>query len=682
MQIGSHNLFPLSAAKRKLRDQLCVLALCFTLIFPHHVFAISISEAIQIPAVMNVMAHIVALNMAMEDASRNPQDTRRRERVARAVSLLPAAIMGLAAEFQKGDKLGDSSLPMIQGMLGGFIDQGAPSRFAQFLKKPQAELIPKLGKDFPKNVRPADIDSANLVPKEAAGSAVASSGKGSGKTQAQATDGSGKMASAQTESGNGLVGSAATAAGSNQAKATESFGYDESGTKESASGDGSVDSQTISRRPANDSGIFYPRPAQSVGSQLSEIAMRSTGSRAEVSDDRVFRVGEGSDDSLDGTDSTQARKRFLSSRNKGNRSTASIQERRARLQPKYFNLNPMLVFAESTLLQAHAKEKGEGESGDKAAAILMALAMMVMAIAPMVQEAIRANADKAIARIQSDTTKYTANLQANVVKYNADTTRMISERNTDAAQQISAMNNQGQSDRLNMQIAELRAARQDAQQAEQQKRAIEMQYNQQRIELAQKQADDNLKLARETLNANLTQAGLIPNVSTVSATGGITGTKLGAGGVPVASSTSGAGSGGGISLASAAQGLPGTGFKARGFLDNGGDANLTPEEEELEKQKAAQRAKSVTRNRRAAWGSPQGARGIVTGLVDLLAGPNGVAAGSTADKRISSQIAQAVPDVHEFQHEMMKGGYSHTPGAHGARGAIAQPESTHARGFR
>jgi hypothetical protein len=138
----------------------------------------------------------------------------------------------------------------------------------------------------------------------------------------------------------------------------------------------------------------------------------------------------------------------------------------------------------------------------------MGVAAIIAAIAPMVVASIQAKADVKIAEINAATQIKLTNITADTSKYLADQQKDIALTQSNIAQQISTKNNESVTQRLQMQLNELSAARTDAEKAEEEKRQLDYQYNQERIQLAQKQASDNLALAKQTLNAQLTQAGL------------------------------------------------------------------------------------------------------------------------------------------------------------------------------
>src|SRR3989338_2165323 len=102
------------------------------------------------------------LNRAMRIAAENPMDTWRRERVQSKVAAVQGAIRSLAGVFQ-ANKLGNSKLPLVQQLLGGYVDVNAADTYNQFLQYPNANLIPKVGADFPKQYLTGASQAQSLV---------------------------------------------------------------------------------------------------------------------------------------------------------------------------------------------------------------------------------------------------------------------------------------------------------------------------------------------------------------------------------------------------------------------------------------------------------------------------------------------------------------------------------------
>lgn len=603
MQLGVHNQIPLGKTRGAFaRFIASLLILCLLFKGPQAVATITPGAAMGIPQVANLVALILAVNYAMEEASKNPQNQPYRDRVRRAVSMLPPAIMAVAAVFKAGKQLHNADLPIVQAMLGGFVDVNAPDKYKNFFKNPDPSLIPKLGDKFPSGVKPANIDNGALVaspalakagpqPASVSGPAspeivslkeswapnVTSSNGGVKKGDSYGYDESGAKVGAGGELGAvGNVGGAGNTGAGNARAASQlssSFGYDENNAKDE---NGTpflqgvaTDISTIESRmtavgvPIRTSQLATGTPAQDSLRSEKENFFK----KANVGQDEEVEEEEGRD--LD----NRAKAKAKAKAKNVTRDPAS-KNYKIRLKPKYWQFNPILDVIEALVVE-NAQAGGDGcdeeQGGSKAAEILMAIAMIIAAIAPMVVASIQAEADKAIARINAETTIKTTQIQADTSKYLANVQKDVALRQAQIAQDISKQNNDGQSQRLNMQLAELRSARDDARKSEQEKRAIEQKYNQDRIALAQKQADDNVKLAKQTLNANLTQAGLVTGATAKNSTNALSVAKTG---LPTSTATAstaiasagGTATAGGAGLGGSATALPSGGGTVGGAL--------------------------------------------------------------------------------------------------------------------
>lgn len=161
-----------------------------------------------------------------------------------------------------------------------------------------------------------------------------------------------------------------------------------------------------------------------------------------------------------------------------------------------------------------AEDDGGGGGGGGAGQALQAVAQAIQGAAPAVEAAIQASADVSIAGTNAAAGVAMSEITAGTSKYLADRQADIANFQAETAEEISKINNDGQTRRLEDQLSELRAAREDALQAEREKLAYEKQLDDEKIALAKKQADDNFKLAQETLNAQLVQAGFSSGFTT------------------------------------------------------------------------------------------------------------------------------------------------------------------------
>lgn len=215
---------------------------------------------------------------------------------------------------------------------------------------------------------------------------------------------------------------------------------------------------------------------------------------------------------------------------------------------------------------------------EAAGEILQSVAQILQAGAPIAVAGAQAKADVKIAEINSETQIALTQITADTQKYLADAAKDVALNQAYTAAKINEDNNNGVTERLAMQLAELRAARQDAYEAEREARRQQMIYDQQRIALAQKQAADNLLLAKMTLNAQLTQAGLSRGYSnSINSGDRLTVTRTGvasrAGASTVASA---AGAGGGAPDPGAAGAAGGSGTAGSSTFPTGKGITTTP----------------------------------------------------------------------------------------------------------
>lgn len=161
-----------------------------------------------------------------------------------------------------------------------------------------------------------------------------------------------------------------------------------------------------------------------------------------------------------------------------------------------------------TVLPITPKAIAEEEGGNKAAEVLFGLAAIMAAASPMVAASIQAKADTKIAKIN-------ANAQMTMTKMSSDTSKALAEQQkeialtqAEIAKNISKENQDSTTQRLSMQLAELKVARQDATAADSRKLAYQQELDRERITLAKQQADETVRLANVQVRAQLMQAGM------------------------------------------------------------------------------------------------------------------------------------------------------------------------------
>ncbi len=573
----------------------------------------SVSYMMGLPGFKGMVLTIAMVNKAMQDAAENPMDEWRRANVRTALAMMPAALAGLAGEFSKRS-LGDSNLPKVQAILGGFVDVNAADKYKKFLAKPDKSLIPSVGAGFPK-VQPPPVpqkgpalastgsskDAAASVGSQlgSVGSTVSSKetvslgqrmeAKGTASTKSVVFDDNAPKAS-QSDSGGSAVGSIGKSVDGTPKELSDSNSA--SALRPPASVSNSTTSANLSNSTGQDNS---PRAAierlpyagsntvleasrelstieqrTNAGETRSLTTIRRDGKKSEELNQEEFFGNVGA--------STKAKNK------------AKAPQRRPSTKPtsSLGNSHFLRYFAialDFGMCLAHAEggdQSQEKESGGQAAAILMAMAAMMAAVVPAIVASIQANADKAIAKTNADAQIKMTQISADTQKEANRIAENVALTQSATAQQVAAMNNAGVSDRLQMQLAELRSARTDARQAEDQRRQLDDQYNQQRLALAEKQSQQNLDLAKETLAAQLSEAGLRQSYSnsTNSSSRLETTSTLGVGSVASTSGNSngartGAGMGvGGGTAAQASAGIGALATRTNGPISNSANTGV------------------------------------------------------------------------------------------------------------
>lgn len=541
-----------------------VRTLCFTLIatFSIQANAVTLSKLKGMKGFQAVALAVAMVNKSMRDAAQNPMDQWRRQNVAHTVGLLPVAITALAQDFKSG-QLHDGDLKFVQGVLGGFVDVNAASTYEKFAKNPTAANIPALGSNFPKEF----IDRAetqSLKPGNR-GAATIAYNEGNGKNdsvvfsntdlQSQVTNLSAVSLSdlnkvKNTPVSSGTSGNNNTAAGNKPAaSSTASIGYNEDARPSGLAGKAAKDSKSAAAFSAEDFDRVVAREVSSVESQLglsagrtpSTIITKSSVEKETLSDDFFQEAQKGK--------KTQT---------KGAHREVSPANYRITVKPKYWSVVPVMQILSHVLERkamaddAPAPNKpqtntdapapddsgckngqcggggsgggGGGGSGAGASEVLFGLAALMAAAAPMVAAAMQADADKEIAKTNADAQIQMTQMTAENSKFLADSQARMAEQQSVIAQQINKTNNDEQTKRLQMQLAEIEASRLQAAQAQKEDRAQLKEFNDEKIALAKKQAEESLILAQKTFDAQLTQAGLSSGFSNVNkgATGGLT----------------------------------------------------------------------------------------------------------------------------------------------------------------
>ncbi|MBY0371996.1 hypothetical protein K2X33_15025, partial [bacterium] len=390
----------------------------------------------------------------------------------------------------------------VQTLLGGFVDVNAPDNYKRFLQSPSAALIPQAGAGISQMVSSGSSQpggSESLGFDESRGARAKSGGATVGKDSIQDP----QSGSKSFDVSRGISSTQASSSANGSASSRIEFDDSASGTEADIIGEIKDNGQ------AGQAGL--------VDATRDLLSVEGSASAAVSASDK--KDSEEADSKLDGN--------FF----KKKKLKKEIRQRRTEVQAVQSTFVALLDKVSNWIIpQAHA----EGGGGGDPASVLLGMAALFATISGIAIAAIQAGADKDIAQTNANAQMYMTDRTAQNSERLAQMQSQTALQQSQMSSQVAAANNQGVTDRLNMQLAELRNARQEAASAEQQRMALEQQYNDRRIALAEKQADQTMQIAQATLNAQLTQAGLA------------TGTSVSSSGLATTSSTGSASTGSAI----------------------------------------------------------------------------------------------------------------------------------------
>lgn len=456
----------------------------------------SLGEALSNPGMKRLMFTIAMLNKAMQDAADNPMDQWRRQNVAHAMGMMPMAIAGLAKEFQAG-KLTDNDFPMVQQVLGGFIDKNVGDRYTNFAKNPSRNLIPQVGQSFPKDVLasggggPAN-QNANLYFDDSAakgGPSVSTVGDAS------------KMPKRMEDELANLSNVAEPA--KTEKKESQNLYFDESVAKGAPAEAAPASESTSSVGAAKSSAPLFQSGSVDFNSQLVRdlSSVESSLGYREPAKAETLEKPSSPESSLEGDvpSSKAGLKRPAKRRRPG--------EYRTKINPQFFSWEEVALAA--GLYGPFGPENSFAEdSGNKSAEVLFGIAAIMAGIAPMVAASMQASADKEIAKTNAKAQITMTQISANTSKFLADNQKQVALQQADTARAISKENQDSATRRLQMQLAELRSARQESNAIEDKKQRYQERLDGERLALAKQQADETVRLANSQMRAQLSAAGV------------------------------------------------------------------------------------------------------------------------------------------------------------------------------
>ncbi len=502
-----------------------VSLMLFSFVLPSPSLAISMGKLKGNSGFRAVVIAVANLNIAMQQATINPQDKTRRQNVAIAYSMMPLAITALAKEF-KSNQLHNGDFQFVQGILGGFIQKDLHSKVEDFMKNPSRQNIPSVGDNFPQEALKQAEQSYLVANKEK--SLMALTNEDGSPKQAQSSglsdlaDLSGRSASNTSSTENSTIVA-------NKKKSLLNS------------------SETASEPGAKSSGEFKEELTKEITKTETNSNSAKELDRAPASQTKIVAPSSSVEDGLD--------KEFFKEKKKATREEKEKRKVRKGNQLKSENFlkskrTPWISYLIKTWIPlaaaapepAPANESGcqdcqnggggGGGGGGGAADILFGLAAMIAAAAPMVAAAIQADADKKIAQINANTAITNANTQAELQRYTMDQQTGLARAQAEATEKMAQEKNQKEMTQLQLQLAELQKSREQQAALVREERQLaqfnldreiaqQQQLAEQRIQLAQQERLN--KLATDGLNTglqNVRDPGNRLEISRVASTGG------------------------------------------------------------------------------------------------------------------------------------------------------------------
>lgn len=545
-------------------------------------------EALQVPQLQYLVGVIAALNVAMEKASRNPMNREDQKNVKDVFNLMPAAIMGVAQVFERGE-ISDKYGPMVLAMMGGFVDQNAPTKYKEFMKNPKKELIPKTGAGFPSNVKPISVPSSGTASSAIASSAgsksnpVQSSGTA---TSTQASNSSATVAATGLPSdilpsvSGSMAGKSAPVAKGN------TFYYDQSKSLSNskqdlvASSKGAAASNESSA-PVRAAGSSASSSSAVTGTVSSVVLPTQSGPASVLDENAIDKMEIGKEEKEEIKVLPKQKKDLKKSKiYQGAFLHLLIETSWKQFVPEASAEAPAAPAAPAGGAPqkcgddagggcGSASGGGSGGGGQQTGQILMALALAASSIVPAI---VQAEAQKDIAKTEAKADKEIAQIKSAKDKYLSDNERDTKLEIADKGLEGTLDNNATTltiAEKKNEKELALESSRsaltqkaQDAQyQLEYTKLDETKKLNDQKLALDEKVLNQQITLAAQQRDLELVKAGLTGGYGTGSSSSNLSVTKTGQGGA-VASNTSAGSSVGSMLSGSSSAGT--TGLGARG----------------------------------------------------------------------------------------------------------------------
>ncbi|NDC24398.1 MAG: hypothetical protein EBZ49_09765, partial [Proteobacteria bacterium] len=474
MQLEKHNLKFHWVKNPKAFHKGLTAVLMFSLISPSPVWADSDSQTRAIAAnssVSGLMGAIENLNQAMRTAAVNPMDDWRREEVRKAMSAIPSAYTTLAGTFS-ASVLGNSSLPVVQAMAAAAVDQEAPHSFEKFLKESPKALTPSQEVDF-SLAHPVSAQENNVSMK-----AVLSNPLKAAEAASDRAD----LANLSRPRSEALPERLSSFSKEPVSERPSETAASESAVAQLGSDLATVEANLKTRTPAS-----------------------SENEAAAATSAESFAKDEAKEESVE--------------KNSKSRKAASKRKVSSRVRkPTSWLLAPMFYLADWTVSnhealaetpiapgapgqgpQSAANPSGEGGGG--AGELLFGVAAIMGAVAPMVVASQQANAQKQQAQIEANAQIQQTQIQTQTSKDLAQLSAQTAMAQADASRQVAQMNNDAQTQRLQLNLAAAQAQRDEERQAKVEQQNYQRQLEAQRLAIADRQANESIRLAQENLEA-------------------------------------------------------------------------------------------------------------------------------------------------------------------------------------
>lgn len=432
----------------------------------------SMKKAIlMLPSVQGALSKIGNLNQAMRIAAVNPNDEWRREEVRKAMRAVPLAVQEVAASFSS-NVMGNSALPFVLSLMGGFVDVDAPNSFDKFLKNPSSDLIPAVGNEFPAEYLGKEGDvSIVLNEKETTPSALL---RGNIEKTSE------KLSADTVELTSRNLASLASVA-------IPAVKVDSTPVLTQVEGIEKAESSSISSVVSN----------LHQDLQLVEAVVNQTES-----------VRASSQSNLENEESLELE---LSKNKKVSAKKSEKRKRSLLRKPTSWLLSPVFHLASIVFeSEAHAQAGGPGagmgggpqsnpqdQSGGGAATFLTGIAAIIAAVSPMVVASQQAQSEQKIAKIEAQTQIQQAEIQSQTQKDLANLNSQTALTQAQMQRETAQLNNDSQTQRLQMNLAASQQQRNEERQSQAEQLAIQRQMEEQKIALQKMQADESIRIARE-----------------------------------------------------------------------------------------------------------------------------------------------------------------------------------------